>query len=340
MKRLLTLLWLGIFSHLAAFAQIPDDSGIFDGHKASLDVQPSFQGEDLETFRKWVNANLVYPQLAKENGISGRVVTSFVIEKDGSLSNIEIIQSPDKILSAEVMRVLLLAPAWAPGIQEGNAVRVRYILPCDFSFSDEAPSTENEQNNPKAPNFDKGVENFNIEKYPEAIEYFLHSLGTEKHEIGLAYIYLSFSYYHLNKIDDAYGFVNKAVKHFSPISEYLANYKDAILDALYLKANFDFDYSQQREDWKSYALSAVNNYQLILANFSNSLDVKVFQEINMRCGSLKYVLGQSDYRKYLQNGGAEGQEMLQKITTVQRGQTNSSVKKSTQLIKDKNFKIE
>lgn len=93
------------FSHLAAFTQIPDDLGIFDGNKASLDVMPSFQGGDLDTFRKWVNANVVYPQLALENGISGRVVTSFVIEKDGSLSNIEIIQSPDKILSAEVMRV-------------------------------------------------------------------------------------------------------------------------------------------------------------------------------------------------------------------------------------------
>lgn len=259
MKKLLTLLWLGIFSHLAAFTQIPDDLGIFDGNKASLDVMPSFQGGDLDTFRKWVNANVVYPQLALENGISGRVVTSFVIEKDGSLSNIEIIQSPDKILSAEVMRVLLLAPAWTPGTQKGKVVRVRYTLPCDFSFSDDAPSTENEQKTPKTPNFDKGIENYKQEKYSEVIEYFLHSLGTEKHEIGLVYIYLSFSYYHLSKMDDAYGFANRAVKYFTPISEYLANYKDAILDALYLKANFDFDYSQQRENWKPYALSAVNN---------------------------------------------------------------------------------
>lgn len=340
MKKLLTLLWLGIFSHLAAFTQIPDDLGIFDGNKASLDVMPSFQGGDLDTFRKWVNANVVYPQLALENGISGRVVTSFVIEKDGSLSNIEIIQSPDKILSAEVMRVLLLAPAWTPGTQKGKVVRVRYTLPCDFSFSDDAPSTKNEQKTPKTPNFDKGIENYKREKYSEAIEYFLHSLGTEKHEIGLVYIYLSFSYYHLSKMDDPYGFANRAVKHFTPISEYLANYKDAILDALYLKANFDFDYSQQRENWKPYALSAVNNYQLIIANFTDSLDAKVFQEINMRCGGLKYILGQSDYRKYLQNGGAEGQEMLQKIIKTQQNPTSTNAKKSTQLIKDKSFKIE
>ena len=192
MKKLLTLLWLGIFSHLAAFTQIPDDLGIFDGNKASLDVMPSFQGGDLDTFRKWVNANVVYPQLALENGISGRVVTSFVIEKDGSLSNIEIIQSPDKILSAEVMRVLLLAPAWTPGTQKGKVVRVRYTLPCDFSFSDDAPSTENEQKTPKTPNFDKGIENYKQEKYSEAIEYFLHSLGTEKHEIGLVHIFIFF----------------------------------------------------------------------------------------------------------------------------------------------------
>ena len=71
-----------------------------------------------------------------------------------------------------------------------------------------------------------------------------------------------------------------------------------------------------------------------------SLDAKVFQEINMRCGGLKYILGQSDYRKYLQNGGAEGQEMLQKIIKTQQNPTSTNAKKSTQLIKDKSFKIE
>lgn len=102
-------------------------------HKAdSIDVYPKFAGGGLEEFRRWVVQKVVYPWRALEKGIQGRVAVSFIVEKDGSVSSMEILQSPDPILSREVERVLKKAPAWTPGMKDGKPVRVRYTLPVDF----------------------------------------------------------------------------------------------------------------------------------------------------------------------------------------------------------------
>jgi len=98
----------------------------------SVDVMPSFQGGDLNTFRKWVGERLVFPQIALENGIRGRVTVSFVIERDGRLTNIQVLQSPDRSLSEEAVRVLKTSPKWKPGQQGNRAARVKYNLPIDF----------------------------------------------------------------------------------------------------------------------------------------------------------------------------------------------------------------
>ena len=99
-----------------------------------VEKMPSFQGGDLSTFRSWVQGKLHYPQIAQENGISGRVVLSFVIEKDGTLTNIEVLQAPDRSLSEEAVRVLETSPKWEPGMQSNKAVRVKYTLPVDFQI--------------------------------------------------------------------------------------------------------------------------------------------------------------------------------------------------------------
>ena len=88
----------------------------------TAETMPSFQDGDLNTF----------PQLALENQIQGRVVLSFVIDKDGRLTNIEVLQSPDRSLSEEAIRVLNKSPKWSPGKQRNQAVRVKYTLPVDF----------------------------------------------------------------------------------------------------------------------------------------------------------------------------------------------------------------
>lgn len=96
------------------------------------ETMPSFQGGDLNTFRKWVQNTVRFPQIALENGVQGRVVLSFVIEKDGRLTNIQTLQSPDRSLSEEATRVLEKSPKWTPGKQRNQVVRVKYTLPVDF----------------------------------------------------------------------------------------------------------------------------------------------------------------------------------------------------------------
>ena len=97
-----------------------------------VEQMPSFMGGDLMTFRNWVQSKVRYPQIAQENNISGRVLLMFVIERDGSLTNIQVLQTPDSSLSDEAIRVLKTSPKWTPGKQRNQSVRVKYTLPIDF----------------------------------------------------------------------------------------------------------------------------------------------------------------------------------------------------------------
>ncbi len=94
-----------------------------------VEVMPSFMGGDLNTFRTWFQGEFKIPAIAAENGIQGTVVMKFVIEKDGSVGNIEFLQSPDKVYEDEARRVLMKSPKWTPGRQRDQLVRVYYILP-------------------------------------------------------------------------------------------------------------------------------------------------------------------------------------------------------------------
>lgn len=98
------------------------------------DEMPLFQGKGLNTFRTWVQSQIRYPAEALKRGIEGRVVLSFIVERDGSVSTIQLLQSPDRILSEEARRVVSSSPKWTPGRQNGHLVRVRYMLPVDFSI--------------------------------------------------------------------------------------------------------------------------------------------------------------------------------------------------------------
>ena len=97
-----------------------------------VEQMPSFMGGDLMTFRNWVMSKVRFPQIALENQISGQVLLSFVVERDGSLTNIQVLRTPDSSLSDEAIRVLKSSPKWTPGKQRNQAVRVKYTLPIDF----------------------------------------------------------------------------------------------------------------------------------------------------------------------------------------------------------------
>ncbi len=98
----------------------------------TAETMPSFQGGTLNDFRNWVQGRVKYPSIAQENGIQGKVTLSFVIERDGRLTNIQVLQTPDRSLSEEAIRVLNQSPKWSPGKQRNQAVRVKYTLPVDF----------------------------------------------------------------------------------------------------------------------------------------------------------------------------------------------------------------
>lgn len=95
---------------------------------------PKFQGGDVNRFAVWMQSQIQYPAEAVEKGISGRVLFSFVVEKDGSMSEFTVLRSPDMVLSAEVERVFNSAPkAWTPGEENGKKVRVKYTVPIVFT---------------------------------------------------------------------------------------------------------------------------------------------------------------------------------------------------------------
>ena len=100
----------------------------------NAEEMPTFQGGDLSKFRNWVQQNVKYPQIALENGIQGNVVIKFVVEKDGKLSNIQVLQSPDKTLADAAVQVLQKSPKWKPGKQRNQPVRVTYTLPVSFKI--------------------------------------------------------------------------------------------------------------------------------------------------------------------------------------------------------------
>lgn len=101
----------------------------------TADEMPKFQGGDLNVFRRWVHDRLVYPTVARENNIQGKVTVQFVIERDGSLTNIRVLVTPDKLLSDEVIRVLNTSPKWEPGKMRNMPVRISYTLPIDWTLN-------------------------------------------------------------------------------------------------------------------------------------------------------------------------------------------------------------
>ena len=96
-----------------------------------VEKQPEFPGGTAELF-KYLNKAIKYPVIAQENGIQGRVVCSFVVNRDGSIVDIQVMRGVDPSLDKEAMRVISEMPKWKPGKQRGKPVRVRFILPVQF----------------------------------------------------------------------------------------------------------------------------------------------------------------------------------------------------------------
>ena len=106
---------------------VPDE--VFD----VVEVMPVYPG-GMEGLIKYLSENISYPKDAKEQKISGRVLITFVIEKDGSVTEVTTVKSVFPSLDEEAVRVVKGMPNWKPGMQKGKAVRVKYTLPISFSL--------------------------------------------------------------------------------------------------------------------------------------------------------------------------------------------------------------
>ncbi len=99
-----------------------------------VEQQPEFPG-GMSALMKFLSDNIKYPVIAQENGIQGRVITTFVVERDGSITDINVVRGQDPSLDKEAVRVIKTMPRWKPGQQRGKPVRVRFTLPVQFRLA-------------------------------------------------------------------------------------------------------------------------------------------------------------------------------------------------------------
>lgn len=99
----------------------------------NIEIMPEFPGGFSE-LRNFLTSNVNYPESAKTNNIEGRTLVSFVVEKDGSITDIEVLRGFDKDCDAEAVRVVSTMPKWKPGVKDGETVRCRFTLPFTFKI--------------------------------------------------------------------------------------------------------------------------------------------------------------------------------------------------------------
>ena len=133
------------------------------------EIQPEYPGGGQELM-KFIQENLRYPKECVDNNIEGRVVLSFIVEKDGSVTNFEEMKSPNQLLTDESIRVLSMMPKWIPGKQDEKDVRVKYVIPITFSLkggdkSQEVVSVKTSSSNPTINGFN-GIVIVNDKVYP------------------------------------------------------------------------------------------------------------------------------------------------------------------------------
>ncbi|MBR2457793.1 MAG: energy transducer TonB [Bacteroidaceae bacterium] len=104
-----------------------DDDRVYD----VVEENASFPGGDAECM-KWLQQNIKYPSICQEQGVQGRVIVAFVVNRDGSIVDVKVVRSPDEHLSEEAVRVVKLMPKWKPARQGNKTVRSRFNLPVMF----------------------------------------------------------------------------------------------------------------------------------------------------------------------------------------------------------------
>lgn len=100
---------------------------------AMVEQKPEFPGGEAAMY-KWLSDNIVYPSAASEEGVQGRVVVEFVVDRDGSITNVKVVRQRHPALDKEALRVIKAMPKWIPGRNNGQPVKVTYTLPVTFKL--------------------------------------------------------------------------------------------------------------------------------------------------------------------------------------------------------------
>lgn len=118
-----------LFSFMTSTAQTKKNDMVFD----VVEVMPQFPGGQIAMLQ-YIMKNIKYPEQAMKEGIQGRVAVRFIVEKDGSISDVKPVLSVHPLLNKEAVRVVKSMPKWTPGKQNGKPVRVRFNLPVMFKL--------------------------------------------------------------------------------------------------------------------------------------------------------------------------------------------------------------
>ncbi len=126
-------------SSIEGFGAGDDLSGGQDGVATDdpfflVEVMPTFRGGDINKFREWVQRRTNYPQEAIDQKIQGKVFLTFIVEPDGSVTNVTVVKGVASIIDDEAVKAIQSSPKWSPGLQRGQAVRVRFSMWLNFIF--------------------------------------------------------------------------------------------------------------------------------------------------------------------------------------------------------------
>jgi TonB family protein len=123
---------------LSTLADQPNNDSIYE----ICQVMPQFPGGE-QAMMKFVSSNVHYPEEAKEKEISGRVLVGFIVEKDGSVTEVKVLKGIGKLCDEEAVRVVKSMPKWTPGMQDGKPVRVHFQMPFVFKLQEKTPAKTN-----------------------------------------------------------------------------------------------------------------------------------------------------------------------------------------------------
>ena len=133
MKKLVLMSLMAVFCLTTVSAQKTVVSQKNDQIFDVVEQMPEYPG-GMQALFEFLKENIKYPEDAQKQKVEGRVLAKFVIETDGSISDIEVVKNAFPSLDAEAVRVIQAMPNWTPGKQKGQAVRVKYVVPINFNL--------------------------------------------------------------------------------------------------------------------------------------------------------------------------------------------------------------